>query len=206
MLEVIERMIGRGSTVTKAEALSVLEEYEAAVADILRDGEAIVTPLFKITPHISGVFVDETDTFESPRHTVQLSVNPGIRIAPIASTIKVQKVAATTPQPQPKTFKDISSQTRNEIITAGGVGELNGGMLKLNTQDPEQGVFFIAEDGTETKAGRIIRNKPANLIFTIPDDLTPGSYEVEVRAILRGTKTMRKGRLAAPLNVIAHTE
>ncbi len=53
--DVIDLMIGRGSTVTKAEALSVLEEYAAAIEQLLREGQALNTPLFNLSPTIKGV-------------------------------------------------------------------------------------------------------------------------------------------------------
>ncbi|HEY5750423.1 MAG TPA: DNA-binding domain-containing protein, partial [Chryseolinea sp.] len=44
MEEVVDLMISRGSTVTKAEALSVMEELGIAMAQLLKDGHNVVTP------------------------------------------------------------------------------------------------------------------------------------------------------------------
>ena len=63
--DLIDEMIGRGSTVTKAEALSVLEEFEAAVEEALSEGHSINTPLFRIGASIQGVFEGESDGFMS---------------------------------------------------------------------------------------------------------------------------------------------
>lgn len=54
--DVIGLMIGRGSAVTKAEALSVNKEYAAAIFLFLKDGYAINTPIFNLSPSIKGVF------------------------------------------------------------------------------------------------------------------------------------------------------
>lgn len=59
--QVIDLMVSRGSTVTKAEALSVMEEYALAVEQILRDGGSLTTPLFNLSASIAGVFTDKKE-------------------------------------------------------------------------------------------------------------------------------------------------
>ncbi len=98
-------------------------------------------------------------------------------------------------------FKDFASDTQNETVTPGGAAELRGSHLKVDTSDANQGVFFIAGDGTETKADTIMRNKPANLIFMVPDSLLSGDYDIEVRTIIRGHNSARSGRLDATVVV-----
>ena len=89
--DIIDVMIGRGSTVTRAEALSVLEEYSAALEQLLRDGHSIHTPLFNLVPSIKGVFDDKNESFNSERHQVRVNVNPGTRLRQIESQIQVER-------------------------------------------------------------------------------------------------------------------
>ncbi|WP_109832459.1 DNA-binding domain-containing protein [Reichenbachiella versicolor] len=199
--EIIDDMISRGSTVTRAEALSVLEEFEASVERSLEDGFSINTPLFKISPSIQGVFY-ESDNFDRSQHYVRLNVTPGNRIGEIAGGIDVKKVNAVSPQPTLVSFKDVISGTSNETLTSGGVGEINGSLLKIDPSDAEQGVFMIATNGTATKADTIVRNKPSNVIFMIPGSLTAGEYRLEVRARLKGRKELKIGALSSPLQVL----
>ncbi|MCV9386365.1 DNA-binding domain-containing protein [Reichenbachiella ulvae] len=200
--DVINRMIGRGSTVTKAEALSVLEEFEAAVQEELEDGYSINTPLFKISPSIQGVFNSESDNFTPGEHLLKLNVTPGIRIGEIAPNIKVEKVDASKPKPNIVTCKDVATDTLNETLTPGGVGDLRGSRLKIDPADSNQGVFLIAADGTETRAEVYIRNKPSNLIFMIPAGLAAGEYSLEVRTVFRSTVQLRAGVFDLALQVI----
>ena len=73
-------MIDRGSTVTKAEARAVLEEYGAAMIYLLKEGYTINTSLFKIALGIGGVFTDENDVFDPARHQINLNVSAGDRL------------------------------------------------------------------------------------------------------------------------------
>lgn len=193
--DIIDIMINRGSTVTKADALSVIESYEAAIGEVLSNGDSVNTPLMHISASIQGVFEDEFDPFDSSRHYVRLNVNPGERISEIAGNASVERIEARRPEPLPQVFKDVSTDTTNESLTPGAVGELRGSRLKVDSTESDQGVFLIAADGTETRADTYIRNKPANLIFMIPDTLASGDYEVEVRAPVNDSSDIRTGQL-----------
>ncbi|WP_441001339.1 DNA-binding domain-containing protein [Fodinibius sp. SL11] len=199
--DIIDEIADRGSTVTKADILSVVEEYQAVIAKFLKNGDRLNTPLFRTSASISGVFEDQTDSFDRSRHYVRLNVNPGPRIGEIAEDLPVEKVAATRVEPVLELFKDFASDTQNDTVTPGGAAELRGSYLKVDPSDANQGIFFIASDGTETKADTIMRNKPANLIFMVPDTLISGEYEVEVRSLLQGHTNIRSGRLNANLVV-----
>lgn len=194
--DIIDEIADRGSTVTKADILSVVEEYQSVIAKFLENGDRINTPLFRTSASISGVFDDKTDDFDRSRHYVRLNVNPGPRIGEIAENLPVERVAANRIEPVLEIFKDFVSDMQNDTVTPGGAAELLGSHLKVDLSDASQGVFFIASDGTETKADIIMRNKPANLIFMVPDTLTSGEYEIEVRAIKQGHNNIRTGRLS----------
>ena len=199
--DIIEEIADRGSTVTKADILSVVEEYQAVIAKFLEDGDIINTPLFRTSASISGVFDDQTDSFDRLRHYVRLNVTPGSRIGEIAEDLSVEKVAATRIEPVLEIFKDFISDTQNDTLTPGGAAEIRGSHLKVDPAEADQGVFFIASDGTETRVDTIMRNKPANLIFMVPDSLASGEYEVEVRSLLQGHTSIRSGRLKSTLVV-----
>jgi len=63
-----------------------------------------------------------------------------------------------------------------------------------------QGVFFLAEDGTEVQAEVVGKNMPGELIFLVPA-LAVGAYTLEVRATFNGTAELRTGALEARLAV-----
>ncbi len=92
--DVIDAMISRGSTVTKAEALSVLEEYSAALEALLLDGHSINTPVFNLIPSIKGVFFGKDDPFDAARHQVRIRINPGVRLRQIQTQIQLSAFTA----------------------------------------------------------------------------------------------------------------
>lgn len=201
MDDIIAMMTNRGSTATKAEVLSIMEEFSLALTNILKDGGSINFPLFNVSFSITGVFNGPDDSFDSMRHQLRINVSPGLRLKESEGSIKTEKVKADKPMPVLIDFKDIASDSRNQNLTPGGVGNIKGSLLSFDPADPAQGIFIIAESGTETKATTLIRHKPGELIFMIPSGISAGTYRLEVRSNLRNGKQIRTGALPFSLTV-----
>jgi len=196
---IVEQMIGKGSTITKAEALSVIEEFEYAVVDAVKNGNNVNTELFKISPSIVGVFNDSNDGFDTSRHAVKINLNPGKRLCEVSDQIDLRKVSITAIQPIPQKFIDLITKVTNESFTAGQVASIRGSNLKFDAADSNQGIFFIDKDGNETRVDNLIKNYPSELLFIVPAVLTTGSYAVEIRCVYHKSKSLRKGRFAIDL-------
>jgi hypothetical protein len=200
MDQIIDQMIGRGSTVTKAEALSVLEEFSHVVVDAVTKGNNISIDLFKIYPSITGVFVDQQDDFDPSRHTIRLNMNAGPRLKDALANIQVRKVEVVDHKPVIHQFNDLKSKRVNESVTPGQMASLTGTMLRFDEADPNQGIFFVSSNGEVTKATHVIKNKPSELLFFSPDDLK-GICQVEVRTLFKDSKRLRVGSLVNELSV-----
>lgn len=199
--DIIDIMIARGSTVTRAEAMANIEEFEAAVEQILLGGDKVKTGLFRTGTSIGGVYNDEFDRFDPARHYKRFHFYAGPRIRGRAAEVEVEKTEATLTRPVLKRLKDFTSGTENEALTPGGTAELRGSHLKVDPADASQGIWFLGADDTETKVELIMRNMPSHLMFEVPAGLTSGEYDVEVRTLLQGHSSTRSGRMNASLVV-----
>lgn len=201
--DLLLRATNRGSTVTIAEFHSAFEEITYATEQLLAEGGgSIKTPLFNLTVRIVGVFNGDEDNFDPSRHQVKIRLTPGIRLREMEKKIKLRKVAADKPRPILQHVYDHTSESQDEIITSGGGMRITGSLLKFDEADVNQGVFFIHSNGTETRvAGRLLRNKPGELIFIAPQSLASGNYTIEVRSIIKGNKEIRKGTFTDDLTV-----
>jgi len=198
---VIDRMIQQGSTVTKSDTLSVLEDYYTAVESMLLEGVNVNTPLTNFTATIKGVFRGRTDSFDPSRHQVGPSVSPGKRLRrTFSGRAQTVKQEASRPSPTPLEYLDINSSLRNSAITPGGMGQIIGHRLKFDPNAPNQGVFFIDGGGLETRVGFVGRNMPSDLLFMVPAGLAAGEYTLEVRAALSDSE-IRHGALPNTLTV-----
>lgn len=200
--DVIERMIAQGSTVVKPDILSVLEDYHSAIESMVLEGMNVNTPGANFKVSIKGVFDGNTDAYDPSRHQVRAAVSPGKRFRnAIEERAQPVKQEAQTPRPNLLAYVDLNTDARNSVLTPGGMGQIEGHRLKFDPADAAQGIFFIAADGTETQVAIVGRNKPADLMFMVPDTLTAGEYTVEVRVILPNRTDLRVGALEDPLTV-----
>ncbi|MBD3250941.1 DUF4469 domain-containing protein, partial [Candidatus Uhrbacteria bacterium] len=111
------------------------------------------------------------------------------------------KQESVRPRPKPLAYIDLNTGARDGMLTPGGLGQVTGYRLKFDPADVGQGIFFVAEDGTETQVVVVGRNKPTELLFLVPERLTAGPYTLEVRAILPNRGDLRVGALDEPLTI-----
>lgn len=203
--ELAELILKRGTTLSKADILAVLEVYYEVAIDTLADGCSINTPLFHASPSISGVFNGAGDSFDSNRHTIHINMNAGTALREAAKKIKVEKVQVAESIPHLVEIKDTVSNTVNENLTSNGVIEITGYRLKVNPKDDKNGIFIINVDtGEEKKVSVIVENMPSRLIVMLPQ-LDHGGYTIEVRTTVSGNnknlKTLKIGRFSKALTV-----
>ncbi len=200
---IIEAIIGMGSTVTRADIVSVLADLYTAIEKGLLAGKNVLLPIANFSLSIQGVFNGVGDVFDPTRHRVNVVIRPGQRLRrTIAKQAEPEKIDRVLSNPLPVTFTDLNSGTRNSTLTPGGMGQLEGHRLKFQADDPAQGIFFIHEDGTETRVEVVGLNKASLLMFMVPASLTSGEYILEVRVVSgKGVDALRSGRLPVKLTV-----
>ncbi|MCK4341067.1 MAG: DUF4469 domain-containing protein [Phycisphaerae bacterium] len=115
-----------------------------------------------------------------------------------------RKVEAVKPSPNPIEYRDIGTDTTNDTVTVGNIGQLSGSRLKFDPAEADEGLYFVADAGGETKVPTVQKNKPSQLVFLVPN-LVAGTYHLEVRARMgSGTsaRELRIGRLDSTLTVL----
>ncbi|MGI5061059.1 DUF4469 domain-containing protein [Treponema denticola] len=205
--EIIDLMMEKGTTLTRADVAATLQVYGEVVSAIIKDGSAVNTPLMNTSMSISGVFDGANDSFDKKRHTVNLNITAGTLLRDAVTKVKCEKTEGASTDPYITEVTDIVTGTANTTLTKGGVVQLVGARLKFDAKDAAQGIFFVPETGEAVRAAVIAENKPARLMAIIPADLAAGTYYIEVRTkILEGNKsgkTLKTGRFNKALTVAA---
>ena len=203
--EIIDAMMQKGSTLTRADVAAVLQIYGEVCASLIADGCALNTPLMNTALSISGVFNGANDAFDKKRHAVNLNMTAGTALKAALGKIKCEKTGTTSTDPYINEVKDVVSGKVNEVLTKGGVVQITGSRLKFDQKDTAQGIFFVPETGAPVRAAVIAENKPARLMAIIPADLAAGTYYIEVRTKMdtkgKTLKTLKTGKFNKPLTV-----
>ena len=204
--EIIDLMMEKGTTLTRADVAATLQVYGEVVSAIIKDGSAVNTPLMNTSMSISGVFDGANDSFDKKRHTVNLNITAGTLLRDAVTKVKCEKTEGASTDPYITEVTDIVTGTVNTTLTKGGVVQLVGARLKFDAKDTAQGIFFVPETGEAVRAAVIAENKPARLMAIIPADLAAGTYYIEVRSKHSGggkpLKAVKAGRFAKPLTVV----
>jgi hypothetical protein len=202
--EIAERMLDRGTMLTKADILAVIEVFFSEIVKIVENGGAVHTPIFNLMPGISGVFQGMLDSFDPARHKIKAHITAGVLILQVIEKIKVTKVALEENVPHIHDVKDFDSGTENEQLSPGGPVQIYGNRLRFCTDEPTNGVFVIDEHNVETQCGTVMENKPSQIIIMLPQTLAQGNYVIEVRTNYSTNgklKNLRKGRFSKTLIV-----
>lgn len=191
--DIIERMLQRGTSLTRTDLLAVLNLFDEVIAETIESGEVVNLPLFNTSFSISGVFEGATDSFDANRHKLNVNLSKGTLLRQAEGKISLQKTTAVAPQPVILEVKDSVSGKTNEVLTPGGVAEIHGNNIKIAGDDASCGLWFVPSTGEALKAGVLVQNKPSAIIAMIPS-LPAGTYTVKVITQYSGGSLLKSPR------------
>lgn len=194
--EIIDFMISEGTGLTRPQAMAYFEKLTQTVEYFIGLGHRVVTPLFRVKPSISGIFINPDDLFDPARHKVNIRTSSGKRLMSWATKIKPEKVDVALPVPVLRSFFDGVNKKMNATAASDGYGTINGKRLKFDETDSRLGVFFIPETDPFEEISMLgyLEVRPSKLHFRIPI-LSPGSYRIIVRTLSRNALTVLQGDL-----------
>jgi len=187
--QVIKTMISQGSTVGAADILSVIHEFHTAIVSLLQMGNSITTPLANYKPGINGLFDDPDDRFDRARHKLKVNITPGMMVINALDQVPVEKIEPANQEPGITSFHDNLSKT-SETITPGGIGIIKGYRLSLDQNNTDEGIWFH-NGASSARVENIATNRPGELVFMNPTNLSKGKYHIEVRNRSKGAKELR---------------
>lgn len=199
---IVLEMQRRNSSLTESDILSSLTLFFEVTTDEVSQGNTVILPIAVIRPSIRGVFKDATDVYDESRHEKRASLSQGTLLAKKMKDATVEKVTEPLPQPAPLHFEDVVTETINSKVTPGGIGIIKGEELKFDREKEEEGIFFVGDDSEGTfKVSVLAKVTAGTLIFSIPDDLSPGNYTVEIKKSYHSGEKLVSGKLYETLNV-----
>jgi hypothetical protein len=143
-------------------------------------GFTLNLPLFNTSFSMTGTF-NADGTPDEGEHNVKLNLYKGTALRDIEPELKAAKTNEPAEKLRITTVKDSESGEINGKLTPRGVIEIYGDGLKIAGNSDSCGIWFVAADGQERRAGKFVANgnKPSLLLAMIPD-LSPGKYRVKV--------------------------
>jgi len=201
--DAIREMTKPGSILKQTECEAVIYAFLNYLTQQLAEGNGFLSPYFRLTPGLRGVFESEEDKYDPKRHRPGVNFRPGKKMEQAIRKMKVQRIDSTLPAPRPLAFEDYKTGIRNQLMVPGKVGLISGEQLKLTDPDDlAQGVFLKhLSSGQFYRVADLYRNFPQELLMALPDTLPRGAYWLEVRSAYGTRGEIRTGQLPATLVV-----
>lgn len=203
--DAIEALTRSGSILKHTECFAVIHSFLDYLNEQVAEGNGFLSPYFRLTPGIRGVFKSDKDAYDPRRHRPSVNFRPGKKMQQAMHHMKVRSLDSQLPAPAPSGFQDWKSDAKSRTLTPGHSGVVTGECLKVtDPSDSEQGVFFIHLPTRQRhRAPDIHHNYPKQLLVSVPELLPPGEYRLEVRSAFGTTAQVRTGILAKTLTVEA---
>jgi hypothetical protein len=174
--DIINLMMSRNDSITREQAVALLETYASAFEKILnRERATLSIKEVSVSADRTEISIPAIDHIENHRRTPQIPV--------LTHCLNVV------------------SHTRT--VMWGCVVQLYGKHLIFDRDDVKQGLFMIESlTGLPNKIHTLVRVKSENIIFMIPGGLPPGNYNVELRAKCSHSGDLHTGLLPDMIHVI----
>jgi hypothetical protein len=206
--DLAKRMANKNTAFSAADITGMFALMQTCIIEAIEEGYAVDGVMGMLKYSIQGSFDSIEDNFDHSRHTVKANVNLYDEFLDAVKNIQVEKVTATVSGPQITIVKDGTDQEAEyDTLKSGGIAKIIGDNLKvISGESNGQGIFFIANDGTETIANLVIDNNPSRLTIVVPETLAAGNYSLEVRTYYNKSqvsKKILKGSYGNVLQIVA---
>lgn len=207
--DIIELMMLNGSPFSKADTQAVIERYYDIINVAASNGWQVVTRNARYGFTIKGVFDSPQDQFDPSRHQIVAHVAPGSDFKQAVDRgVTVEKEANYKKRPELDVYVNLYNGSPDTELSPSHTARIFGNHLRFDLDDEEQGLFIVPIDENgiinNSEAVRVeefTRITPKELTFRVPDNLTSGSYKLEVRAKY-GKSGLRTGELEEVLTVV----
>jgi len=200
-LETVIEAVSRSTTISSPDVKAVVDAFITEVVVGLLNGDRVSLDEFvDFRPRMSQVLHSAAGAFDAQtggQLLVASTVKPELtnRIRAQASFEKLSRVIK---RPSLESFEDARSKEEG-VYSAGGSARIVGDHMKIFDElAVDEGIYFIAADGTETKAITIQDNNSKRLTLEIPGGLS-GVQQVVVRTRYSSAGKLREGELEEAL-------
>ena len=179
--EDIARRIVEGRSELRYETiLSILNERDGMVLESILNGSSVQDGVVHIAPTITGVWIGADRVVDPTKQKAGISASPTAALREKLATVHFDILGVKDSGAYVGTVTDAASKATDGQITPNGIIVITGDKLRIAPDDdPEMGVFLVADDGTKTQVTQISQNEPKRLTALVPQ-LPAGNYTLTV--------------------------
>ncbi len=178
-----------GLTASSSEVRAILDRTrEIIIQQLLLGNTVSLEGLCTLRPSIAGTFPRADAPFDASLNHVAVSVTADKRLRKeVRLSARVERVGHARPMPTLVEVRDVATDSRNRVLTPGGIGQLNGDALRFDRADGEQGLFIAAEGMERPLAVTALQKATDKEIVFLTPTLEPAMTSVYL--MLRSRRT-----------------
>ena len=192
--DIAQRIVNAGSEIKYDTLLSVLNQRDRIVREMLQQGESVLTGCCKFTPRVTGTWIGSNAKFDSSVNKITLDITPSAEMREALAEVGVEVLGAKEDGgAYIGLVTDTATGKTDGSITAGDDIKIEGDKIKIMPDDEAGlGVFFVSSDGTATQVTRrLTQNDPKTLIVRVPA-LAAGTYTLRIVTRFSNGSTLLK--------------
>ena len=180
--EVIDKLLRKRNLVSKPDLRGVMSALKDTFVDIIREGNGLNLSWLKLSFSMKGNFRTANAQRDPEKNTLEINLNPGSLLTDVLDEVELERMSKPSFGPVIAGFFDATSRTNNSRITPGEQFEITGERLRIDGRNrDETGLYLRAEDGTEIKVDKLLRNDPGYISGRMPDILESGNYKLVIK-------------------------
>ncbi len=198
--ELIEHMRRKGSTVSVADMMAVMESLAEICDSALLDGFRIkISRLCHLAPTIQGTFDSLTDLFDPSRHKLHVIAQADIKTTKsLQNNGKTQKIEKKPNAPSIIQYYDYDTKEIDSTITPEKYGIIRGYKLNMTPSNPDEGIV-ITDNATRQHypVSEVDFIRPGEITIKVPA-LPEEVNNVSISITSRPQKTLKNARSSVP--------
>jgi hypothetical protein len=171
-----------GSELQYETLLDIINHADRLRRQKVQEGYSVLTGVTHITPRVSGNWIGASAKYDPDAHKITCGMIPSAEMRTALEEVGIEVLGVKDSGAIVSLVTDAYTGNTDGTITPGEDIIIEGDKIKIAPPDEVGlGVFFIAEDGTETQVtNRFTQNDPKRIIVRVPP-LVAGNYSLEVR-------------------------
>ena len=191
--EIARRIIKEGSEIKYDTLLSVFNQRDRIVRELLQDGTSVLTGVCQFTPSVIGSWEGSTEKFDPEKHKVTVSMVASVELRQALSIVGVEVLGVKDSNAQIGMVTDTVTGLTDGSMTPGDDILISGEKIRVIGDAEGIGVFLVNEEGKVTQVTRrLTQNDPKTVIARVPDGLADGFYTLRIVTQYSNSLTLLK--------------
>lgn len=191
--DIAKQIIEEGSEIKYDTLLSVFNQHDRIIRELLQNGTSVLTGVAQYTPSVGGVWNSSTEKYNPEKHKVSVSISPSAELRKALSVVGLEVLGVKDSTARIGLVTDTATGLTDGSMTPGDDILISGEKIRVAGDAEGVGVFFIDSKGVETAVTRrLTQNDPKTVIARVPAELAEGTYTLRIVTQYSNSNTLLK--------------